>query len=252
MKRLLIFNADDYGLSPAVSAGIRAAARGVVRSTTVMCNLAGAAEIAQLGRSRLGAGVHLNLSCGPPLSRGYPAALLKSDGSFDKALALSAATWEDPRHAAAAQAEWQAQLAWARSSGLTPTHLDSHHHAHLLPPLFPLALELARRERLPLRVRPAQVAAARAAGVATPDDLCEGFFGAGNLTLARLGELLYRAKGRVIEVMCHPGLSDAQLRQRSGYTSERVVEMICLGNRRLARLLEVCGWQIGDYRCLRK
>ena len=53
MTRRVIFNADDYGLSPGVSAGILAAVEGVVRSTTVMANLVSHLEADFLRRSGL-------------------------------------------------------------------------------------------------------------------------------------------------------------------------------------------------------
>ena len=75
----LIFNADDYGLSPAVSRGILTADRGVVRSTTVMANFVTDDEARALIDSGMGCGAHLNISSGVPLTD-YPAALRKVDG----------------------------------------------------------------------------------------------------------------------------------------------------------------------------
>lgn len=247
MRRRLIFNADDYGLTAGVSAGILQAARGVVRSTTVLANVVAPEEARELGHSGISAGVHLNLSYGPPLTAAYPPALLNPDGSFDKRRALDARNWRSAQYRQAARAEWQAQIECAGELGLTPDHLDSHHHVHLLPALFPLALGLARERGLSLRVRQQQVAEARGAGVRTPETLVEGYYGRGNIAQGRLLELLSAASGDVVEVMCHPGRVDQQLMQISGYAGERAEELACLGDKRLAKMLEEAGWQISGY-----
>lgn len=244
----LVCNADDYGLSPAVSAGILAASRGIVRSTTVMANLATPAELEQLALSGIGVGIHLNLSCGPPLSAHYPRALLKPDGEFDKALAHAPAKWEVAAHRAAARAEWQAQLDCLRQSGLRLDHADSHHHLHLSPLLFPLALEFASQSQLGLRTGDAaQRAAAAAAGIPTPDDLVLDFFGNHRIGRAELLAALREVRGAVVEVMCHPGHVDGLLQQRSGYRAERELELATLGDPGLVAELERIGWQLADY-----
>ncbi len=244
----LIFNADDYGLSPAVSAGILAAGQGVVRSTTVMANLASAAELAALAASGMSAGVHFNLSCGPPLTPDYPRALLNAGGGFDKQLAHNPATWEAPAHLFAARAEWLAQQARLLEHGLRLDHADSHHHLHLLPALFPLALELAQSLGLPLRTSDAgSRAKALAAAIPTPDDLVLDFFGNNCIGRASLLAALGRARGAVVEVMCHPGRVDELLQQRSGYRAERELELTTLGDPGLAVELERSGWRIADY-----
>jgi predicted glycoside hydrolase/deacetylase ChbG (UPF0249 family) len=262
MQRL-IFNADDYGLSPAVSAGIRRAlAGGVVRSTTIMANFASAAEVEQLGAllaadaaapqpRGLTAGCHLNLSAGPPLTADYPAQLLRAGpgGSqwFDKAQALRPATWADRGLVAAAAVEWAAQLALLRETGLPLSHLDSHHHVHLQPALFPVALDLAQQHGLALRVRREYRSLARASEVACPDVLEEGYFGQGHLGRDALLALLGAAGGDSVEVMCHPGQVDETLLQRSGYVAEREAELAVLVDPALEEELARRGWSLQGY-----
>jgi hypothetical protein len=253
MARWLIFNADDYGLSPGVAAGIRMAAiRGVVRSTTVMANLATPEDVAALRGLPLSAGCHLNLSVGPPLSAGYPAALLDARGEFAKQRALNPQTWLAPTNTTAAVAEWRAQVARMKALGCPPSHLDSHHHTHLLPPLFLPALRLAQELGLPLRTRRRECAIARAAGVTTPDSLIESFFaadgadGADNLSVAALAGILATAPGTVVEVMCHPGEADQGLRARSGYVAARERELAVLTSPELRQRLEP-EWKLSTY-----
>ena len=105
MARQLIINADDFGLSPGVNAGIiEAHERGVVTSTSLMVDAPGAEEAAGLARHRpdLGVGLHF---------------VAPEDADLD-----------DPAQAASAFA---AQLERFRAlAGADPTHVDSHHHVH--------------------------------------------------------------------------------------------------------------------------
>jgi chitin disaccharide deacetylase len=245
VSRVLIFNADDYGLSPAVCRGILTSAQGVVRSTTVMANFVRADDALGLEGSALSAGAHLNISAGLPLTKYYPHALLTDDGRFNKNLALMDFTWESQPFRNAVLSEWQAQLDRLKELGIKLTHLDSHHHTHLLKPLFPIAATLARRHGLALRARtPEQRALARREGVRSPDSLIEGFFGAESISRERLLGLLAQAEGEVVEVMCHPGKLDGLLRERSGYFSEREQELALLGDPALAEELCDAGWRL--------
>src|SRR5437763_13941300 len=72
----LVVNADDFGLSPGVNRGIlEAYAAGVVSSVSVLVNTPGWDDAVRPLRdldppSRLGVGMHLNLTMGRPVSWG--------------------------------------------------------------------------------------------------------------------------------------------------------------------------------------
>ena len=72
MTRRLIVNADDFGLTPGVNAGILSAHHhGIVTSTTLLATAAiDAEQLAALRDSGLGVGIHVNLTLGRPLSSG--------------------------------------------------------------------------------------------------------------------------------------------------------------------------------------
>ena len=243
MSRYLIFNADDYGMSPAVSLGIRRAASSTVRSTTVMTNLATHEELVLLVQAGISTGVHLNLSCGEPLISGFPGSMLTADGSFSKELALTPDSWRDPALHKIVQREWEAQILALSSAGLNISHLDSHHHVHLLEPLFPVALELALNHGFALRTDAEHVEQARLSGVTTPDALVTGFFGNNNIDRAALLSLLQETEEPVVEVMSHPGQADELLALRSGYVQEREKELQTLGDPSLVQELEREGWR---------
>jgi predicted glycoside hydrolase/deacetylase ChbG (UPF0249 family) len=263
MARKLIFNADDYGLSPAVSAGIREAMlAGVVRSTTVMANLVTDAELSELkdllARSlyTLTSGCHLNLTFGVPMTAAYPSELLMQKGGlgwFIKLPALDRVTWRNRQFLPAVAAEWQAQLAYLLDRGVPVSHLDSHHHIHLLPELFMLALNLARDHGLALRIRRNYRSVVRAEGIPSPDSMLEGFYGATSVSQGSLLALLDHAKvaeSEITEVMCHPAHMDDELRERSSYLTEREHEYQTLTDPALLDLLSARGWELTSYAAL--
>jgi predicted glycoside hydrolase/deacetylase ChbG (UPF0249 family) len=245
----LIYNADDYGLSPGVSRGIREAGAGVVRSTTVMANFVTAEDALLLKQSGMACGAHLNVSTGMPLTN-YPQQLLKDDGSFDKQKALDAWTWETEELRTAVLVEWSAQLARLYDLGLKIGHLDSHHHTHMVGYLFAEAARFAQDNALPLRCRHMMRGYLRDVGVPAPDDLIEAYFGEGNVSREALLRSLSEAQGEVVEVMSHPGYVDDELRSRSGYLEEREEECRVLSDPALVETLRELGWELGTYAVL--
>ena len=226
MTRRLIVNADDWGLTRGVSEGILAAHRhGIVSSTTVFATGDLDRElVARLRDSGLGVGLHVNLTLGAPLTRGR--SLVDGDGRFvrDARRAAARVTVADVRAEIEAQAE-RFQSALKRR----PTHLDTHHHVGLHPPVRDVVLDVARG--LGVAVRSQDTAArtrARSAGLRTPDH----FFGESGpeayWSLERTMRHLRELPAGVSEFMCHPGWFDADLAY-SRYGRQRETEMIGLG-----------------------
>jgi predicted glycoside hydrolase/deacetylase ChbG (UPF0249 family) len=224
--RTLIVNADDFGLTRGVSAGILAAHRhGIVTSTTVLVT----ADIdrRQLDEARavgLGLGLHFNLTLGAPLTRGR--SLVDGGGRFvrDPLRAAAAAGARDVR------AEAEAQIArFEKLVGRPPTHLDSHHHVGLYPPVRDVVLDVARAHGLPVRSQDgAARMRARSAGLRTTDH----FFGEAGpgayWSAARtLGALRALPPG-VSEFMAHPGRFDDDL-SYSRFGRQREIELAGLG-----------------------
>ncbi|HEU4370531.1 MAG TPA: ChbG/HpnK family deacetylase [Methylomirabilota bacterium] len=224
--RALIVNADDFGLTRGVSAGILAAHRhGVVTSATVLVTAdLDRRQLAAARDSGLGLGLHVNLTLGAPLTRAR--SLVDGSGRFVR----------DPRRAAAGadarevRAEVEAQLErFEKLVGRPPTHMDTHHHVGLYPPVREVVLDVARRRGLAVRSQDAAARTrARSAGLRTPDH----FFGESGpdayWSPARtLGRLRALPPG-VSEFMCHPGWFDADLGY-SRYGRQREIEMAGLG-----------------------
>src|SRR2546425_5360518 len=169
MTRRLIVNADDFGLTSGVSAGILAAHRhGIVSSTTVLATAAIDAEsVSALRDSGLGVGLHVNLTLGRPLSGAR--SLVGTDGRFvrDVRHAAARADVKDVEREVTSQIEKFTSLMRRR-----PTHLDTHHHVGLLAPVAAVVLDAARRLGVPVRSQD-EWARARAvtAGLRTPHHL---------------------------------------------------------------------------------
>jgi predicted glycoside hydrolase/deacetylase ChbG (UPF0249 family) len=226
VTRRLIVNADDWGLSRGVSEGILAAHRhGIVSSTTVLATAdLDREQVARLRDSGLGVGLHVNLTLGAPLTRGR--SLVDGAGRFVRDARRAAARVS----AADVRAEVQAQVERFESAlKRRPTHLDSHHHVGLHPPVRDVVLAVARELDVAVRSQNAEVRArARSARLRTPDH----FFGESgpdaywspDRTVRHLREL----PAGVSEFMCHPGWVDAELAY-SRYGRQRETEMIGLG-----------------------
>lgn len=263
--RTLIVNADDYGLTRGVSAGIRRAhAEGIVTSTTAMANMPGAAD--DLGRLKgdcpnLGLGVHLVLSAGRPLrpAAKVPSLIDERTGAFPKVDA-----WPDRFRRVAVRElrdEWRAQIDLVAAAGGDPGHLDSHHHlGYLHPRLLEAMLELAQDYRLAVRcplalpgdpavlgegepgaASPWAETGAAGSGVPYPQGLATGFFGDG-ATFARLQAILAALpEDGAAELMCHPGEVDADLKAISSYHDRRGEELAILTDAGLSAMVESQG-----------
>lgn len=226
MIRILIVNADDYGLSPGVSAGIlRAHRHGIVTSTTVLVNRAiPPAQIDAALGSGIGIGLHVNLTLGAPITGA--ASLVDGAGRFMRDAHQAASRAKGPEIEGEIEAQLERfEMLFRRS----PTHLDTHHHIGVLSPVREAVLSLAVRRQLPVRSQGATARqVARAAGLATPDH----FFGESGpgayWTLARALSHLKRLPGGVSEFMVHPGYCDEAL-SGSRYGRQRETELVGLG-----------------------
>jgi len=246
MRRLIV-NADDFGLTRAVSRGILTAHRhGIVTSTTVLVNAKLDADlVAELRDSGLGAGIHVNLTLGKPITRAP--SLVDGNGRFvrDARRAAARAEAKDVEREVEAQIERFVTLVRR-----PPTHLDSHHHVGLHPPVQDVLLAHARRLGVPVRSQDDGARArARAFRLATPDH----FFGESGpdaywslaTTLRHLREL----PDGVSEFMSHPGWFDDALGY-SRYGRQREVEMVGLGTPAVRAAAHALGITLCDFRAL--
>jgi predicted glycoside hydrolase/deacetylase ChbG (UPF0249 family) len=259
MTQRLIVNADDYGRSPGVSAGIREAhLKGLVTSTTALMNMPGvedALRLAQRDCPHLGLGVHLVLTSGSPVLpleqvsslTGGKGAYPDLDGQLEHLRQLDLNE---------VRSEWHAQVGrFVEATGRAPDHLDSHHHfSYFTPELLRLMLELAGEYKCAIR----QPVWARVEGTtngmpreiylqvlefAPPlmrdfgcryPDYFDATFYDETATLDNLIDILGHLPQGVTELMCHPGYADdvlvsgSSLVAASGYSRPRENELATL------------------------
>lgn len=159
--RLLIINADDFGMYPAINDAIVAAlSEGIVTSTTLMlpCPAAAAALASLKQRPEIAFGVHLTIIRDLPAYRYGPLApaasvpsLVDAAGYFlttdDRAQLLEQARLDE------VEIEFRAQIDAVLAAGLAPTHLDWHClYDGGRPDILDLTLALAREYGLAVRV----------------------------------------------------------------------------------------------------
>ena len=150
----LIVNADDFGFSPGVNAGVRLAHEaGALRSATLLAAGEAFEEAADIARALpgLGVGCHLALAGLPALCE--PASipsLAGPGGSLRPTLGAFLGPWlrgqirrEDVRR------ELAAQIGKVRAAGIRPTHVDGHKHVLALPGVLEIVLELCREHGIP-------------------------------------------------------------------------------------------------------
>jgi predicted glycoside hydrolase/deacetylase ChbG (UPF0249 family) len=274
MTRSLIVNADDYGSTHGVSAGIRHAhLHGIVTTTTVLINLPGAAEDVRGAMAEspgLGIGLHLNLTAGTPCAA--PDAvpdLIGPSGAFHTPDQLRPRLSE--LDAYQVRTEWRAQLSALEATGVVVDHLDSHHHlAALAPDLWEiclgLAIECGCRVRAACPIDEADetllgdappgsqdfarhhAAALQASfGLGPSPHLFTKFYDSGAALDVLLG-LADRLPEGVSEIMCHPGFSDASLEAVSSYTGGRQSEHDILTDPQAQEKLRSLGILLDTYR----
>lgn len=248
----LIVNADDFGISPAVTAGIlEAHAAGTVSSTSMMVNCPGWDDACQRARATptLGVGLHLNLLVGAPIVAGVTL-VNRRTGRFLSLGAMVRRALAGQLDASEVEAECEEQIRAIESIGVRLTHIDSHRHTHALPVIRRAVARVAQRRGLPLR-RPIEshrrfpndIVSQLHRGVigwswrlttigAAPTRAPEHFIGVsmqgGERFESQLTQVLDHLPAGSVEMMVHPGRVDASLESVDGYTWQRERELTAL------------------------
>jgi predicted glycoside hydrolase/deacetylase ChbG (UPF0249 family) len=273
--RLLIVNADDYGLTPAVSEGILHGFReGVITSTSVLALGSGfSRSIGWLAETPgIGIGVHLALvGEDPPMLRAAEIPTLvdrrgRLAHSWRRLLPQVAAHRID---LADVERELGAQVAAVEQAGVRVDHLDSHQHVHMFPGLRNVVIDIAHRFDVPA-VRVTRAMSRGAAGVLLrrlgrslqreldADGLAypacsAGLDEAGRLDESRLLAVLARLAAedcRSVEISGHPGELIDHERDRYRWGYHWGDELAAVLSTRVADAIELGGFRLGTYRDL--
>ena len=250
--RLLIINADDFGLTRAVNQGIvEAHEAGCVTSTSLLVNLPGFDDaLARLRAApRLGVGLHLNLTAGSPVAgaAAVPTLCDRRTGRFHSLPRLAARAFSGRIASRDVVTECTAQIARLRDAGIAITHVDGHRHVHLLPGVWKPVTATARRAGIPVVRMPferlrhtfgdsgalaEQLAlrfAYRLAGPAPAPRHVDDFRGSALLGRTRFREgilnIIDSLEPGLTELMVHPGYYDAGIALWDRYTWQREHEL---------------------------
>jgi len=228
--RYLVVNADDFGFTRDVNAGIvRAHREGILTATTLMANGDAFEDALRLaaGNPSLDIGVHLQMVQGQSLSeptRLLPASVGALIGD------LLAGRWDVLK-------ELEAQVEKILAAGIKPSHLDTHKHTHLLPAVLDAVARVSEKYEirwvrkpfdLPLdgrraswKTRAASVAMSRLRGHfsrvlsrygALSTNHFAGFLWTGDFSAQDLVQLIRSLPQGSTEFMCHPGILGEELR----------------------------------------
>ena len=252
MERLLIVNADDFGLSPAINYGIIDAHRhGIVTSTTALMTADAIEQAAQLSAETpsLAVGLHFVLTYGKPLT---------AMRSLQREGVLGKWVWDVAKEGTLCLSEVEDELQqqfqrFVSLFGRQPTHIDSHHHVHFIPQVWPIVSRFAQDKGLPIRFD-GPVAKQNdivPAHISSSDGFVSDFYAENvsqNHFLYALDESSRRGEMSV-EVMCHPGFVD-QTVQQSAYCFERLAELEVLTLASLRQEVSTRGYRLGTFSSL--
>lgn len=213
--KLLIVNADDFGLTEGTSRGIvESHRRGIVTSTSLLVDAAGSEAAAALADDAPDLSVGLHLDLDGVTAEHVPAELDRQLRRFEALI------------------------------GSAPTHVDTHHDSHRDPGVLLHVAAFARRHDLPLRGHSAVRLCSRFYGQWGGETHLE------QIGVAGLARVVSEGVGAgVTELICHPGYPDPEL--RSSYAAEREAEVATLCDPAARAALDAQGIRLIGFRDLR-
>ena len=245
MIKRLIMNADDFGMTLGNTiATLYAHTHGIVTSTTCMMNMPYAEFALNEAKKypNLGVGIHLVLTVGRPLVDGAKS-YTDENGDF-----IRPANYPDKKpHADPEElyVEWKAQIEkFIQLAGKKPTHIDSHHHVHLIPEHLEVVKRLAKEYDLPMRQR---------------EQVYDGYefiplfsrMYDENANYDFVVEKFKEFEGSV-EFMCHPAFIDQRLAGMTSYLYPRLKEFDLLVSDELQNFIKENNIELINFTDLKK
>jgi hypothetical protein len=272
-ERRIWLVADDYGMSPAVSAAIRdLISRGRLSATSVMTaapsfSRDAAKALRDAASTRAAIGLHVTLTAPfKPLTSGFAPL---SDGAFPPLAGMAGRALAHRQHPHLLDAEILAQFAAFRDAfGRAPDYVDGHQHIHVFPQIGEALLRAMKQAAPQAWVR--QCGRARAAPKSLSDpkgyilDALSGRFRrlaqaqslrtnpafAGTYSFspgADFTKLFPQFLDGLPDgglIMCHPGKVDDELRRLDPVTTLRECEYAYLLGQDFPRLLAERGYAL--------
>ena len=260
--RTLVVNADDFGFTRDVNRGIIEAHRkGILTATTIMADGAAFDDAVRLAKENptLDIGVHLVLVGQAP----FPMTVA--------GLARAVYFGGIPIYEALS-----AQVRKVVGAGLSPTHLDTHKHTHLLPPILEAVARISQEFAIPWVRRPFDLpltprhiswktrVVSRGLSLGRgpfkrvlaehgclSTDHFAGFKITGNFDAADVAQMIRSLPEGSTEFMCHPGVCTAELQAaRTRLKESREAELLALTAPEVRDALNESGVQLAAYRDL--
>jgi predicted glycoside hydrolase/deacetylase ChbG (UPF0249 family) len=258
--RKLVVNADDFGFTRDVNQGIVEAHRdGILTATTLMATGAAFDDAVRLAKENpsLDIGCHLVLVGSAP----FPASVAQ----LTAAITLGRIRIYD---------ELSAQVRAIMDVGLQPSHLDTHKHTHLLPPVLDALARISQDFGIPWVRRPFDFPI-QPQGINRAKRLVSGAFGmvrsrfervlarhgcrstdhfagfqiTGHVNAGALADLIRALPEGSTELMCHPGRCTEELRAaRTRLKESREQELRALTSAEVRTALREAGVDLVNYR----
>ena len=249
MRKKIIFNADDFGLTKGVNLGIiETFKNGPVRSTTIMAGADKYHHAVRLAKENpnLKVGVHLTLTGLNPVGGGYQT-LTDEKGRLHSLVIFGQRFKGGTICLEEVEREFEAQIKKVLDSGILPSHIDSHHHVHRLPGVADITMKLAKKYDIDkIRMGDKGLLRGETCDFRTTDGLEIGFFKDG-VSIENLKKLIGNSKGNSVEVMVHPAVMDSELLEISSYNHTRSVEKDILTSKELREYLEQRDYDITNF-----
>ena len=228
-KKVLIVNADDFGMSPGVNQGIMTAhEQGIVTSASLMVRwpAAKAAAAYEKEHSELSLGLHLDLG-----EWAY------HNGDW---VAVYEVVPQDDVDAVRQEVSRQID-SFRQLVGRNPTHIDSHQHVHCREPTHSILVEVASSLGLPLRHYTPKVR------------YCGNFYGQTAeglpfheaISVDGLLNILATLQPGTTELACHPGEVE---HIETMYRTERVQEMKVLCDQKVRAAIDSSEIELASFR----
>jgi predicted glycoside hydrolase/deacetylase ChbG (UPF0249 family) len=258
VTKQLVVNADDFGFTRDVNAGIVEAHRdGILTATTLMATGDAFEDAVRLARETptLDIGCHLVLVGAP----GFPLTIPQ----LVRAVSLRRIRIHD---------ELVKQVRRIVDAGLSPTHLDTHKHTHLLPPVLEAVARISEEFRIPwvrrpfdfplqpggvgwknrlMRLMNGRFRAALERHHCRSTDWFAGFRITGRYRSGDLAAVIRALPEGVTEFMCHPGRCGDDLRSaRTRLKESREEELRALTAPEVRVALAEAGVTLANFRDL--
>jgi chitin disaccharide deacetylase len=284
VAKLLVVNADDFGLSPGINAGIiDGFEKGVLTSASIIVNAPAFEQAVVLAHAHqgLGIGVHLNVLRGkailPPAE--IPS-LVDADGRFLRSpISLCRGILAKRVDLDHLSSEFSAQIERAFEASLCLTHLNSEKHVHMYPPIFARVVNLAEKYGIRAVRWTGQYPSGRTlirlnrrsykdllvglcaklcrkpldGGAVISNDYFYGLMETGSLTAEVFRGILPQLRNGVTEIMCHPGYVGQDLQEAfqtmgaSSLVTSRVLELQTVTDPTLRANIDAAGVRLIHY-----